>query len=188
MNDERDAGTQRARGRAEDAGAGQAPRIARFAVLFLLLSVGLTLAASTPPATRLVHEPLQRGVARIAMWILAPFGESHVRGASLDYKNFGVEIVEACDGVLPSIIFLAAVLAFPSRWRDKALGALIGLPSIFAINLVRVVTLMFVGAARPEIFEQVHIYVWQAIVIACAMGLWVFWAERFVRPRAARRP
>jgi len=99
-----------------------------------------------------------------------------------------VQIVEACDGILPAIIYLSAVLAFPSRWIDKGWGILIGFPAIFLINLTRLVTLMFVGANWPDLFEQVHIYVWQALVIALAMVVWVFWAERFVRTRSVARP
>ena len=37
-------------------------------------------------------------------------------------------------GVLPTYIYVSAVLAFPSRWRDKAWGILIGIPSILFIN------------------------------------------------------
>ena len=164
--------------------AGTARTIARFCLLFGLYNVVLGLLASTSEADRHLHDPIARGFAFLSRLILSAFGKASVSGSNLDYNGFGIQIVEACDGVLPAMIFLSAVLAFPSRWIDKGWGILIGLPSIFLINLVRLVSLMLVGAAWPGVFEQVHIYVWQALVITLSMVVWVFWAERFVRPRS----
>lgn len=94
---------------------------------------------------------------------------------------------DACNGILPTYIFVAAILAFPSSWREKGIGLMIEIPAIFAINVVRVVTLMCLGASYPDLFEQVHIYVWQTLVVALSMAVWLFWAERFVRPHTAIR-
>ena len=161
--------------------------IARFCLLFALGNIALGLLTFTPAAGRHLHEPMARCFAYFSKLILSAFGRASVSGASLQYNGFVVQIVEACDGVLPAMIYLSAVLAFPSRWIDKGWGILIGLPAIFLVNLARLVTLMLVGAAWPGVFEQVHIYVWQALVIALAMAVWVFWAERFVRTRSGAR-
>ncbi len=160
----------------------------RFAVLFLLLNGVFAFLTSGRVAQDCLHDPVARCVALLAKIILSFFGDASVAGRDLDFNHFGAQIVEACDGVLPASIYLSAVLAFPSRWVDKAIGVLIGLPAVFLINLLRVVTLMLVGANWPEVFERVHIYVWQSLVIALTMAVWVFWAERFVRarPRARR--
>ncbi len=145
--------------------------------------MALGLLTSTSVAGTYLHHPMARTFAVLTSLALRALGTVSLSGTSLVYDGFGVQIVDACDGILPSIIYLSAVLAFPSRWRDKGWGVLIGLPAIFLINLARLVTLMLVGAAWPDLFEQVHIYVWQALVVALAMAVWVFWAERFVRAR-----
>jgi len=162
--------------------------MARFCLLFLLCVAGLGLLTSTPAAATYLHHPMARVFAALSARALEWVGTVSLSGTSLVYDGFGVEIVDACDGILPSLIYLAAVLAFPSRWRDKGWGILIGLPAIFLINLVRLITLMLVGATWPDLFEQVHIYVWQALVVALAMAVWVFWAERFVRARPVAGP
>lgn len=161
--------------------------IARFSLLFIACNAALVTLTSTAAAGAYLHEPMAKCVAFLTGLLLAPFGRTSVWGVDLDFNGFGVQIVEACDGILPATIYLSAVLAFPSRWADKGWGVLIGLPAIFLINLVRVVTLVMIGAAWPDVFEQVHIYVWQALVIALAMVVWVFWAERFVRARLQAR-
>lgn len=155
-------------------------RFCLFFILFIILFAGLT---ATAVADRYLHRPLARLFASLSVPFLAPFGEIQASGTYLTFRGFGVEIAEACNGVLPTYVYLSAVLAFPSRWRDKLWGILIGIPAVFLINLVRIVTLVMFGAFWPDQFEQVHIYVWQALIVALSMGIWVFWAERFVRPR-----
>jgi len=127
-----------------------------------------------------VHAPLARFLVRLVSAVLSPLGTVSADGANLYFRGFDIEIVEACDGVLPTFIYLAAVLAFPSGWRSKLWGAALGVPAIFAINLLRLMSLVVVGVWRPDLFERVHIYVWQTLVIALSMALWVFWVERFV--------
>jgi exosortase H (IPTLxxWG-CTERM-specific) len=163
-------------------GARPASAAIRFLLIFLLWVAAFALATSTGWAGRFLHEPLSRAVSVVSSLALAPLGEVSLDGTDLTYEGFVLRIAEPCNGVLPSYIYIAAVLAFPCRWRDRALGLLIGVPAIAVINIVRVVTLMMVGAAWPEHFDKVHIYVWQALVITLTLGLWVYWSEAFVRP------
>lgn len=157
--------------------------IIRFSALFLFLILCFSTLFSTGPAQQQIHEPLARFIARIVGTLLSPLGQTSIQGNYLGFKGFQVTIVEACNGILPTYIYLSAVLAFPSDWRAKGWGMLIGIPAIFVINLVRVASLMLLGAYRPEIFERVHIYVWQALVIALTVAVWIIWAEKFVRKR-----
>jgi len=160
----------------------------RFCVLFLALIVLFAVITSTGAAAGRLHEPLARLVALLSGSILSVFGSATVSGNTLIFNGFGASIVEACNGVVPTYIFVAAILAFPSRWKEKALGLLMGIPAIFLINLVRVITLMVLGAYWPDLFERVHIYVWQTLVIVLSMAVWIFWAEVFVRPGRRANP
>jgi exosortase/archaeosortase family protein len=127
-------------------------------------------------------------LASLAVPILAPFGNAAAFGHDLVFNGFRASIEGACDGVQPTYIYIAAVLAFPSRWRDKGWGILIGVPAIFLINFARITTVMMCGAYWPEFFERVHLYGWQALVIALTLAVWVFWAELFVRTRHPAPP
>ena len=165
------------------AGSSTRPLQLRFGLVFLALIVVFALLTSNPFAERMLHEPLSRLIAAVSTAFLSLFGTTLISGNSLSFNGFSASIEEACDGILPTYIYLSAVLAFPSRWRDKVWGILIGIPAILLINVIRVVTLMIFGAYWRESFERVHIYVWQALVIALSLAIWVFWVERFVRPR-----
>jgi exosortase H (IPTLxxWG-CTERM-specific) len=161
--------------------------VARFVVLFLLLILLFAVLSTTARAEQLLHAPLARLTAILVAQALSPLGSASASGNSIWFNSFSASVDDACDGILPLAIFIAAVLAFPSRRRSKAWGIVLGTISIFLINLLRVATLMVVGSRWPDLFEQVHIYVWQALVIALSMGVWVLWVEAFVRPGAASR-
>ncbi len=159
-----------------------------FAIAFLALVVSFRWLVSLDVADRFLHEPLCALIAWLSAAVLSPFGDASVRGTFVSFDGFRVVVVDACNGVLPATIYLAAVLAFPTSWRARLWGVLIGLPSIFVFNLVRVASLLVLGAYWPAVFEEVHIYVWQTLVIALSMGVWIFWAEHFVRPETRLAP
>jgi len=157
----------------------------RFALTFLFLVLVFAILTASATADRRLHQPLSQLTVFLAAPILGMFGAASRSGTFLTFNGFSALIVEACDGVLPAYIYLSAVLAFPSRVDQKLWGILIGIPAIFTINLTRIITLMMVGAYWPSLFERVHIYVWQALVVALSMAVWVLWAEVFVRPGPA---
>ena len=156
---------------------------ARFCGVFLLLIILFSSLTSSRLVAVILHEHLTRLIASLSASILALIGDASALGHDLSFGGFHASVEGACDGVQPTYIYVAAVLAFPSRWRDKGWGILIGIPAIFLINLIRVVTMMLCGAYRPDLFDWMHLYGWQAVVIALTMAVWVFWAELFVRPR-----
>jgi len=153
----------------------------RFCVVFLLLIVLFSSLTSTRLVGVILHEHLTRLITMLSSSVLALFGNATASGHYLSFMGFGASVEGACDGVQPTYIYICAVLAFPCRWRDKGWGILMGIPAIFLIILTRVVTVIVCGAARPEFFERVHLYGWQALVIVLTMAVWVFWAEGFVR-------
>lgn len=151
----------------------------RFALTFLgLVAVFLTLGA-TAAGEDWLHAPLSRGVAALAHAALAFAGNATRSGNSLGFDGFRALVVEACNGFLPTAIYVAAVLAFPCPMRARVWGVLLGVPAIQAINVLRVVTLMVLGAHWPAAFERMHIYFWQTLVITCTMAVWMTWVETF---------
>jgi exosortase H (IPTLxxWG-CTERM-specific) len=159
-----------------------------FCVTFSVLIVLFAVLSSTAMARTELHEPLSRLIARVSATVLGVLDAASVAGATVGFRTFSVEIVEACNGVLPTMIFLAAVLAFPSSLSAKVCGIGLGIPVIFLLNVVRIISLALLGAWRPSLFDKVHIYVWQAVVIVASMALWVLWVEAFARRRSRGRP
>lgn len=95
-----------------------------------------------------------------------------------------VRIASVCNGMIVCIIYLAAVIAYPCKIKEKVIGIALGIPIIEAINLIRVVCLMYIIRYLPEHYEAIHIYVAESFIIAIGVVLWLFWVEKFVKVRS----
>jgi len=134
------------------------------------------------------HVDLAAGLARVSAWMSWVFLRGlggiagfpvHIDGTNLASGNFVVDVSPACSGAVPSMIYLSAVLAYPTDARAKAIGSVLGLGIIHTVNLIRVVALFLVGLFAHQYFHDTHVYVAQALVICIAVATWIFWAGRF---------
>ncbi len=155
----------------------------RFLILFLtILGISFTVVALRSVDQAFVV-PFTTMVAQVSGSLLMLFGEEMtVNGCQLTSPRFAVTIYNGCNGLITSLIFISGVLAFPARWPAKILGVLGGLLAIQAINLVRIMSLFYIGIYLPDLFNSSHIFIWQSIVILFGVGLWMLWADRFASP------
>ena len=94
---------------------------------------------------------------------------------------FRVSIENECNGAWAHLILLASVLAYPASIRAKLVGLFVMQPLLFALNIVRIVTLYLIGLYDISLFRAAHVYVWQFLIIGCALALFLAWVERVER-------
>ena len=151
----------------------------------LLIAVFFTLLTYNPIVKRIDIAWMLAQVSAWLSWLLlrglgAIIGfPVRIDGTNLASGNFIVDVSPACSGAVPSIIYLAAVFAFPTSLRAKLIGAGMGVGIIHGVNLIRVVALFIIGLFFKEYFHETHVYVAQALVVAIAVATWLFWAGRF---------
>jgi len=104
--------------------------------------------------------------------------EVTVIGNSVSSSLFGISVVTACTGLFTMGLFAIAVLAYPSGWLSKLIGIGIGIGGVFLINVVRLVSLYYIGVHLPNFLDQAHLLVWQSVLIVVAVSLWLLWAGR----------
>jgi archaeosortase B (VPXXXP-CTERM-specific) len=93
-----------------------------------------------------------------------------------------LNIIDECTAIFGSIVYLSCVLAYPTEIRKKIIGIVLGIPCLYAINMVRLVILAFVGVfSNPETFEFVHTYLWQTIFIVFVILIWLVWVDKVVK-------
>lgn len=90
--------------------------------------------------------------------------------------HFSVDLKTGCNGLVATLIFISAIIAFPSSWKYKLLGILMGIVALQAFNVIRIGVLFYLGLYHPKLFDMVHIYVAQSILIAIAAALWLLWS------------
>jgi len=106
-----------------------------------------------------------------------------VNGAALSINGFSLEIIDECTAVFSSIVYCSCVLAYPTTLKNKGLGIGFGIPSLYAINIFRLMILALVGISKPDMFEFVHVYLWQASFIIFVVVIFLVWLKMGVRER-----
>ena len=98
-------------------------------------------------------------------------------------SGFGVSIEAACNGVEAMIILFAALMAFPATWKQRLVGLLVGTIAIQALNLVRIISLFYLGQWDKDWFEFFHLYLWQMLIILDALFVWLLWLRWIARSK-----
>jgi exosortase H (IPTLxxWG-CTERM-specific) len=145
----------------------------------VILAVGFFVLALRPVNDRVVN-PYTTFVAHEAQVVLNVFGEgATVHRQILSSRRFSVAIFNGCNGLEAILIFGSGVLAFPATWRRKLLGLAMGFVAIQVANVVRVVSLFYVGVYYRAWFSTWHIFVWQSLIIILSVVLWLVWVNRY---------
>ncbi|MDD5646343.1 MAG: archaeosortase/exosortase family protein [Candidatus Bipolaricaulis sp.] len=120
---------------------------------------------------------VQRAFAVVTSAILGVLGRGTVvRGTSVVSEQFGISVVTACTGWFATGLYVLAVLVYPATWRARLVGCVAGSAALFAVNVVRLVSLYYVGVYWPGSLAVVHQVVWQSLVIAVVVAMWLLWA------------
>lgn len=154
-------------------------RSALFLVRFLLLLGVFAFLVAWTPVNDSVIVPFTAGVARVSGAILTTFSEPvTVAGTELRSPGFSVDIENGCNGIETALLFCSAVLAFPASWKARVAGLFLGFFAIQLLNLVRVVSLFWIGRHRPSLFSAAHTVLWQSAVVIAGVLLFLLWASR----------
>src|SRR5262249_52129482 len=93
----------------------------------------------------------------------------------------GISIVAGCSGVEAVLILGSAVLAFPAPWKHRLLGVAVGFVAIQALDLGRLISLVYLREWKPVWFGWFHLYLWQALIILDALVFWLIWLRYLPR-------
>jgi len=157
----------------------------RFFLIFLVIQGVLFTTEMLQPVQNLVVIPFTEGVAAVSAWLVLLFDPNVVsEGIVLrDVTNgFAVAIQAGCNGVEATIVLVAAMLAFPSPWKHKLGGILIGFLLVQALNLVRIISLFYIGQWNMQVFEWMHLYLWQALIMLDVLIIFLVWLRYLPRP------
>jgi len=125
---------------------------------------------------------LDRRVAQVVAWTLR-LGGGNVTTfhSTITYRSSQFEISPECTGLEVFVLLVAAIVAFATRWgnRFRALG--VAIPLLMVVNVIRMVTLVWVGPRWYEGLRYGHEYVWPFVVVTTTLAIWLHWAERVTR-------
>ena len=160
----------------------------RFGIIFAVIVTALFAAELMPYGQQWVVMPWTDLVAQVSTWFAQAF-DSHVavNGATIysTTNGFSVTILAGCNGLEAMIVLIAAILAYPAPWKHRILGIVAGVAAIQVLNLVRIVSLFYIGQWSYRVFEWAHLYGWQVLIMLDVLIVWLLWLRTIPRAPSA---
>lgn len=131
--------------------------------------------------------PWTSHLAQLCAWLVTTFDPTAASLGKVLWNTqtgFGVSIEPGCNGIEACIVLFAAVVAFPSTWLQKLWGVVLGFFAVQALNVVRVISLFYLGQWNMQVFHFAHEYLWQALIMLDVLVFWVLWVRSTRRRQA----
>lgn len=157
----------------------------RFFLGFLILQALLFGLELTPLAQRWFVVPWTDTLATVSADVVKVFDPGVVSNGKVlqsARNGFAVSIEAGCNGIEASIVLVAAMLAFPASLKRKLIGLTAGILAVQGLNIIRVISLFYLGQWSFDAFDFAHRYVWQALIMLDVLIVWLLWVR--LLPRA----
>ena len=155
----------------------------RFILTFLGVGLLLFGLVYLPPIRDHLIAPFTDSLTVIAGWLITTLGgQAWVSGNVLTIPGFSVRILDLCNGVEATLLLWAVLLAYPAPWGYRLRGLLLGFLGVQALNMVRIISLTYLGVWKPEWFHWVHWYVWDALIMLDVLLIFLLWLRRLPPP------
>jgi len=82
----------------------------------------------------------------------------NIAGAVLSQPNggFSIEVTTECQAIELTWLYCAAILAWTATWKDKLGWILLGIVLIQILNVIRLISLIYLGHWYPDYFVMIH--------------------------------
>jgi len=160
-------------------------RPSRFVAIFagsLLIAFGVLL---TPPVQSL-DAGFSRAVVQVSHGLVLICGGHATRDAAILRApgGFGVEMRDGCNAVNVTILLWSAVLAFPAPWKMKAAGLVAGGAIVQVLNMIRFISLFYLGQYSMSWFDFAHAYLWESLLVLDVTVIFWLWVKQVARAGA----
>jgi len=158
----------------------------RFTIIFLVLVLVLFTLELIEPINQMIIIPFTGLLATVSTFIMQLFdADVSSHGdiiASKSNAAHAVKIAAGCNGVEAVIILFSAIFAFPSKFKYKIYGFVLGFFGIQVLNVVRIISLYYLLQWDKNWFDWFHLYLWQALIILDALIIWLVWLRYLPKP------
>ena len=152
----------------------------RMLAVFFAIQIALFGIELTGPVQDHFVLPWTNLLARACSWLVTLFDASAVATGKVlmnPKTGFGISIEPGCNGVEACIVLIGAILAFPATWKHRFLGIAAGIVAVQALNVIRVISLFYLGQWNMKVFSFAHEYLWQALIMLDVLVVWLLWVR-----------
>ena len=140
----------------------------RFLLIFCGVLGGLFVVEMLKPVQEAVIQPFTGLLAALSTAIILPFDDTVIAQGRIlrdATSGFAISIEAGCNGVEAAIVLIAGIVAFPASIKHKVLAILAGFFFVQALNLVRIISLFYLGQWNYTVFEWFHLYLWPVLIM-----------------------
>lgn len=159
--------------------------IKRFALIYLLLMGAFFFMIGFTPFQKIIdiNGGYTKGIVLVTSKVLDTLSiPSTYHGSIIKLPAITLDVKFGCNGLEAVMIYAVAVIAFPATWKRKLIGIFGGFIIIQVLNILRIAGLAYSGVHFHELFEVMHIYVAQGIMIAVALGIFLLYLHYVGKP------
>ncbi len=148
--------------------------VLRFAIWSLLL-IGLIYFEAYSPFFFITELQTDATIYVTKLWIELFHIPVVLTGNTMTF-NHGLElrILNECNGLTPFILYLAAILAYPTRYAAKINWFIGGMIILLTLNFIRIVLITQLVIVYPESFDWAHNIVGRYSIGAITLYLFYF--------------
>jgi exosortase/archaeosortase family protein len=150
--------------------------IKKFIVMYVLLMGCFFLLIGYVPLQNIVdiNGLYSEGVVKVTAALLGYSGITcSSEGSLLRLPSLALDVRFGCSGLEAVMIYSVAVIAFPAPWKVKLAGIAFGFFVLQVVNVLRIGLLAYAGIHFRSVFEYLHVFVAQGIMIALALFIFL---------------
>jgi len=165
--------------------------IIRFVVTYVVLMGVFFLLIGLKPVQEVldINGGYSNAIVILTAKILGLLGvTSTYSGSLINLPSISLDVEFGCNGLEAVMIYTVAVLTFPATWKNRLIGFVAGFLVIQVLNLIRIVALAYAGVYHRDLFDLIHIYVAQGVMIAVALGTFVLYLTYISHGQSKQQP
>ncbi len=89
----------------------------------------------------------------------------------------GIEVIDGCNGIAAIGLFIGFMVAYPGEWGKKLSYIVLGIATIYIVNILRILVLVITQESNPALFNIMHDYTTTGVFYFVIFGLWMIWAN-----------
>lgn len=155
-----------------------------FAVTFGCLALASVALLLHPFVVRNIVDPFTDALVVICSTGLNLFGakvSAHGNVLAFIGAPGAVAVANGCNAVEVCLLLASAIIAWPTSIKSRVIGVVACVTAVQAINLVRIISLLFLARYSPPLFNFFHLFVWEAVIVlesVVAFFVWMRWQSR----------
>jgi exosortase H (IPTLxxWG-CTERM-specific) len=165
--------------------------IVRFVVTYVVLMGVFFLLIGLKPVQEVldINGGYSNAIVILTAKILGLIGvTSTYSGSLINLPSISLDVEFGCNGLEAVMIYTVAILTFPATWKNRLIGFVAGFLVIQVLNLIRIVALAYAGVYHRDLFDLIHIYVAQGVMIAVALGTFVLYLTYISHGQPKQQP